>query len=297
MKRTCGKVLLTLLSVFISILLSSCIIGLDGEVGEEVVTFKDKAVEKEVREIIGKTEGEIYLDDVIHIVGINLREKGISDLGGIEHLESLKYLYAGNNLIVDISPLSGLNKLKSLELPNNDIDDISPISSLVNLKSLDLSSNVIEDITPLSELKELKDLYLDNNKIRDIDPLEKLVRLRRLLIDHNRVKDISLIEELIRLHFLKINNNEIKDISPLKGLIKLNELNVSYNGMTIDFVEPDENAEVIQEHVNNCCGITYSAGNTVITTYDVRVTFKDDNLEKVIREKINKPTNRLYLCR
>ena len=79
------------------------------------IHIEDLNLEIAIRNIIGKT-GPIAISDVEGITELNLANKGISSLKGIEYLVNLEKLDISNNNISDISPLETLVRGRLSEL-------------------------------------------------------------------------------------------------------------------------------------------------------------------------------------
>ncbi len=118
--------------------------------------------------------------DLQRLTVLDVREKGIVDLTGLEHATHLRTLVLIENKIHDISPLSGLTQLSFLDLGGNEISDLRPLAALTLLDDLRIWRNQIEDISPLAELVNLKSLLIENNDIKDFSPLDKLTQLEVL---------------------------------------------------------------------------------------------------------------------
>ena len=89
--------------------------------------FTDPNFLAAVREIIGKPTGAIYDTDVAGITSLNVGDKNITDLSGIEHFTALKYLDCGGNQLTELdmsknTALTGLrcdfNHLTALNVSN-----------------------------------------------------------------------------------------------------------------------------------------------------------------------------------
>ncbi len=136
-----------------------------------LVTLPDLSLEAAIREAINKPEGPIFMSDLKSLTMLEARERGISDLTGLEYCVNLEYLELWYNNISDLSPLADLTTLDYLFLTSNNISDISPLAGLTNLDYLYLNSNNISDISPLAGLTNLDYLFLNSNNISDISPL------------------------------------------------------------------------------------------------------------------------------
>lgn len=202
----------------------------------EEITFIDSQLEAAVRKAVGKPSGSISPTDVGELESLNASNLYISELSGIEHLESLTSLDLSHNpdaseggQISNLEPLSQLTLLRELRLGNNRIDDISPLASLSSLEVLELNNNQIEDISPLSSLTALTTLKLDNNRISNILPLESLESLSVIDLSYNEISDITPLANLTSLTTLKLKSNYIQDISALQNLSSLSTLDLSGN--------------------------------------------------------------------
>ena len=91
------------------------------------VTFADPNLDAAVRAAIGKPTGEILVSHVAALAKVYPGERGIGNLGGMEHLTQLTHLWLYDNQITHLTPLSGLTQLTYLGLYDNQISDIRPL--------------------------------------------------------------------------------------------------------------------------------------------------------------------------
>ena len=92
--------------------------------------IKDKNLERMIRKIINKPEGEIYQSDLLQIIELNLTDYNISDISSLSGLKNLIYLNLGYNNISDVSALSGLTNLNYIDISKNNISDVNHLSNL-----------------------------------------------------------------------------------------------------------------------------------------------------------------------
>src|SRR4030042_4018139 len=104
--------------LFMVSILTSC--------GPEPVEFTDTNLESAVRMAISKIEGDIYQEDLEGLTRLDISERGIIHLDGLDQCPNLTELIAFSNKITDISVLSSLTKLSILELSHNEINDLTP---------------------------------------------------------------------------------------------------------------------------------------------------------------------------
>lgn len=211
----------------------------------------DSNIESAIRLIAGKPSGKLTLEDMQSVTELDLSNKGIVDIQGIQYLTNLKKLDLTGNNIKFIDNLKNLTSLQELSLNQNSIENIQALSYLKNLEQLDLYSNQISDLSPLVELVKLKQLsvmenkvtdvsmlknllnleilVLQNNEISDVSSLGNLVNLKELYLGQNKISDISMLGSLSDLEVLKLNDNEISDISSLGNLVNLSDLYLGQN--------------------------------------------------------------------
>jgi len=123
----------------------------------------------------GNLEDTVTVSDLKNLDGdIDLSERNISILKGIEYCEYLTSLNLSGNNIDRIDRLSPLTRLTSLFISDNRIENIHVLASMKDLEELDLSNNLIEDISALCGLDRLLYVNLMNNPVQDRSIIEKL---------------------------------------------------------------------------------------------------------------------------
>ncbi len=120
---------------------------------------------------------------------LNIDEKGITTLEGIQYATRISYLLFSKNQIKDISPLATMTNLIEITGYSNQISDITPVASLINLTELNFINNQISDLSPVQSVTNLKKLYLEKNQIDDISPLANL-KPYTIDLDYNKL-DLS----------------------------------------------------------------------------------------------------------
>ena len=168
--------------------------------------------------------GNEYIDGVGPV-----NSNAVSDISSLSDLKQLGVLSLGGNAISDISSLSGLTQLGELDLSNNTISDVSLLSGLTQLWGLNLSNNTISDVSSLSGLTQLRWLFLIGNTISDVSSLSGLKQLTFLDLSNNTISDVSSLSDLKQLTSLSLRDNTISDVSSLSGLKQLTFLDLSNN--------------------------------------------------------------------
>lgn len=149
--------------------------------------FTDPRFLAEIRSTISKPTGDIFASDVAGITVLNLENKNIESLAGIEHFTALSILICDNNrlTLLDVGSLSnlnmlacssnrltllnvsGLSKLTHLYCYDNELTSLD-VSGLGSLVLLNCSGNKLTALH-MSGLHALKDLRCHNNQLTALD--------------------------------------------------------------------------------------------------------------------------------
>lgn len=131
--------------------------------------IKDDNLRKELNELLIKDlDNHLFLKSELELfTTLDLSNKEISDLSGLECAINLTDLNLNDNNISDLTALETMTKLSNLSAANNNIEDLEPLSKLVNLVSIDFTNNSIANIAPISKLLNLNTIKFKNNNITD----------------------------------------------------------------------------------------------------------------------------------
>ncbi len=192
------------------------------------------------------------INELEHIITIDLRENKIKEIKNLDKLKNLEELYLNDNKISRIENLENLTKLKSLYLNKNEISEIDHLENLGQLEVLNLADNKITEIKNIDSLKKITELYLSNNPIKRIEHLENLGNLTTLSLDNCEISKIENLEKLPKLDFLYLSHNKIEQVENLSELDTLSIVNLGYNNISeIKNVEGESLNYLEQLHLNN----------------------------------------------
>jgi spore coat protein CotH/Leucine-rich repeat (LRR) protein len=279
------KVLVTLIITFLITFMSACIFE------NPQVVFEDENFEFIVRDMVNKSEEDIYASDVRDILELDLSGLGIHDLSGIEHFTSLEILNLEDNKVEDLTPLKSLLDLTWLSLRNNQITSLDDVGfdqlSHLNLSYLSLRHNVVDisddqeirlsDISLLSSFTSLQTLELRDNHISDISVLSDLVNLIYLDISQNPIEDknFQALENLNGLEYLNLRETDARNLDVLSDMNQLEYLNIHSNTHldSIEFVsELTKLRTLIAQDVIIGQDIIYLANLTNLMTLNLQNT-------------------------
>ena len=116
-----------------------------------VVQIPDTNLRAAIAETLSKNPNvPITVEEMAKLERLDVRNRRIQDLTGLQFATNLSQLLLNDNQISDISPISGLTELWQLQIERNTISDISPVRDLKNLTFLNFRRNQISDISPIA---------------------------------------------------------------------------------------------------------------------------------------------------
>lgn len=184
-------------------------------------------VEREVRDILGKYDGEILKKDMKKIRTLNIESMLVERLNDIENMPNLQKLVLIETCTDNLKPLNNNKSLKSLDISNNELTDtdLNKLSDLDNLEEIYISYNKISNISALAKFKNLKIIFADHNYINDFTSLEKLDKLERLVISGNDVRSEIKLPNLPNLEVINDKDVTCEEIQVQKLGLKYQYLN------------------------------------------------------------------------
>ncbi len=197
-----------LLGVIISIIFILGLLPVFAVSGVEIneTNFPDAVFRAYIKENIeGADDDFLTTDELLAVHTIDVSEKGISDLKGIEHFLNLIRLRAGNNELTSLD-VSGNPNLRTLVCAYN------------NLTSLDLSRNPF-----------LAELYCYNNNLGSLDVSNNLL-LETLYCQDSNLGSLD-VSNNTELTTLGCYNNNLQSIDVSNNL-KLEDLDCENNKLT-----------------------------------------------------------------
>ncbi|MGG3281046.1 stalk domain-containing protein [Paenibacillus solani] len=160
------------------------------------VSFQDEQLEQAIREVLNKDkDADITQKEMESLTVVDLSNRGIKNLQGLQ--------YASN--------------LTNLDLSNNKIVDLKPLKSLTNIRNLDIGSNRISNLSPLEGMTLMRILYAENNQIKKLDPLKKMSNLSSLNLNSNLVYNLEPLKSLDELNYLYLSDNRVWNLDPIRN--------------------------------------------------------------------------------
>ena len=189
------------------------------------VHIPDTNLRVAIAEALGKSPNALITVEEMERLGkLDVENRGIQDLTGLQFAINLNELDLWNNQVSDLSPIAGLINLRDLALKRNPVSDLSPLRGIKNLTRLGFGYTLVSDLLPLTGLINLRDLNFHDIPVSDLSPLAGLINLENLTFGGDQIaniSDLSPLAGLINLKWIHAWGNPISDLSPLRGLTKL----------------------------------------------------------------------------
>ena len=188
--------------------------------------FASGTIGQMLKDTAGKPFGQLTVEELEAFTTLNLQRKEIDDLSGLERLQNLESLSAGQNQISSVAPLAGLEYLTQVDISSNRVTDATALGLIPNLTSLSAGGNQIESLSGLAGLKNLKHLAISDNPITEASAIGKITTLQTLQLSDTMIRSVEGLEALSALEELYLANTMIQDVTPLHSLKKLKRLNL-----------------------------------------------------------------------
>lgn len=241
----------------------SGIVSTSMENAYKIESIKNTAIKEYLKEnysnLFIKYNGEDYItkNALSNLMMIDLSNRNMNSLDGIEIFSNIYTIDISNNNIKDLTPLTKIKTLTNIYASNNQIKDVSVLKNIEKKSEyasleLDLSNNPY--VTGFDKLTNLTILDISNCKIKDLSSLQNCTNLMSLVVkDTPGITGLDKLPEslstlnltncnldklpqadgiLSNVDILIVPNNNITSLSGLENLNNLYELDVSGNPIT-----------------------------------------------------------------
>ena len=171
----------------------------------------------------GKGQDQLTDDDMADLTTINVSNKNLTSLTGIEYAINLQNLYCANN------------QLMSLD-----------VSACVNLQILGCDTNQLPDLD-VSGCVSLQDLFCGNNQLASVD-VSNNVNLQNLVCNNNQLVSVD-VSNNVNLQFLYCHTNQLTSLD-VSDCVNLQFLYCYSNQLTSLDVSNNANLTDLYCHTN-----------------------------------------------
>lgn len=240
-----------------------------GDKGFFYVSYEDYYIETEISGVINATEEkntqnikfedenlylalkEIFRNEIIsyndnsHMLELSkivlnqweeldLSNKGISSISGLENFVGLTELKLNNNSITDVSAIATMTKLRELELEHNNITDATAIINLENIYLLNLGYNNISSVECAKNKTGLILLKLNNNSLTDVSELKNIKTKYGYELDLSGNTNLTGLEKLEpgEIDLINLSDCNLDDtIIPILQKLKISNIELRNNNI------------------------------------------------------------------
>ena len=156
--------------------------------------------------------GSVLKTDIENIENININDKNISDLTGIQEFKRLKSLSANNNQISSLNILDNLD-LEELYIANNQLTTID-VSKNIKLKKLDVGENNLTNLD-VHFLSDLESLSCYKNQLTAIN-LYSNKKLVSFIANENQLKQVD-VRQNTNLFWIDVDDNNLESLVVKNG--------------------------------------------------------------------------------
>ncbi|MCI8404301.1 MAG: hypothetical protein HFE52_02595 [Clostridia bacterium] len=223
-------------------------------------TFTDSKLLECVRNSINKPDGNIYPNDVKNITVLDVEDKKLTSLDGIEHLQALETLNCSSNVLTDLD-VSNNPELQNVDCSSNVLTDLN-VSNNLKLQKVNCGANLLTDldVSNNSELQSV-DCYLNNITTLDFTNNTELTDVHA---HNNALEDIN-ISENAQLKNVDVSFNALSTID-ISSSNSLNDVNISNNRLA-----SDEDITLSDKYPSNLMEIAKDTGYDMVPTNDAEI--------------------------
>jgi Leucine-rich repeat (LRR) protein len=248
------------------------------------IIFEDSNLERALREEL-HISPPLRIGDLHGIHELNLNNKGITSLKGLEHATNLQYLYLSSNKITNFDPLGHLNQINWLDISRNPIRP----ESIELLQALELSGAYVSydlnyDSTPIA----FADSLLESSILQQYDlsyPITKgdLSKMDYLFFNNEGITNLKGLEYATNLQGISLSRNQLTGITELQNLAHLQYVDITRN--PLNTIDGSEAKTIILGLENKGVEVAFDTNG-----YSEIVLFQDPFLENRIGEILDFPT-------
>ena len=184
-----------------------------------------------------KYNGEDYITKnvISNIMTIDLSNRNMYSLNGIEIFNNIYSIDISNNNIKDLTPLTKIKTLSNIYASNNQIKDVSVLKNMEKQQdymtlNLNISNNPY--VTGMGELSNLGMLDISNCKIKDVSSLQNCQNLMSLIVEDT--PGITGLDKLPEsLNILNLTNCNLTQVPQSEGILQnISALIIANNNIT-----------------------------------------------------------------
>lgn len=238
--------------------------------------IKDELLKSNVEASYNDLQYTISLtqDALSSVKRLNLSNKEIKDLDGLENFSSLESLDLSSNLLTDDTDLSVINgmPLTFLDLSSNKLTDVSAITDIDSINTLNLHD------------QRVSKAYIINNKIAKDGQYTYDIELPQIVRQYAKNYDVDIFKEEVVSRSDSNLKFDFSSFTPKSDFITINiaasgDSDIVYEGLIVLKI-------VIKDKSNKLANTEILMNCVVINEDQEAIEFNDENLYKAIRDQL-----------
>ncbi len=151
--------------------------------------------------------GALSKQEISAVTSLDVNEKDIASLKGVEYFTGLTTLSCSKNLLTSLD-VANLTNLEYLDCRGNQLTSLD-VAKLTNLTYLDCSWNQLTSLD-VAKLTNLTRLFCENNQLTSLD-VANLTNLTDLTCTHNQLTSLD-VANLLNLKYLNCYDNQLTSL-------------------------------------------------------------------------------------
>lgn len=158
-------------------------------------------------------DGQVLTASIENVASLQLANKGIQELTGIEDFRRLETLFCGNNNLQELD-LSSNTNISWAIVNNNNLNSLN-VNECDKLLLLDCSNNNLSNID-LTQNINLRTLNINRNQLTSLD-LSQNSLLFTLLCNTNQIQNLDVTNSIL-LDLLDCGNNNLASLDLINNV-------------------------------------------------------------------------------
>ncbi|MEG0857451.1 MAG: hypothetical protein RSG52_13335 [Terrisporobacter sp.] len=193
---------------------------------DQPIFIDDELLALEIIHLLNLDDDLITLKDLLKLRALDLTNKGIKSIKGLENANNLYTLILDENYVTDFKYVPTCVTNFSAKNMKNQVSLCDErLKSIVNIQ-LEKDSDTL--IT-LDDMKNLIILDEPASLIKSLEGLQYATNLKLLSLPNNNISNITPLSKLSNLVYIDLSNNNLSDLSPLGEFYKKAKYIHAYN--------------------------------------------------------------------
>ena len=181
---------------------------------DQTIFIEDEILENEILNVLSKDTNMLTLKDMLKLRSLDLTNKYVKSLKGLELADNLYTLIIDGTYVNDLQYVpSSVDYISSKNIKDEVNIPDDRLKTLINI----ILGKSDKCILTFNDIKKLTVLDEFSHRIKSLEGLQYAENLKILSLLNNKISDINPLCGLSKLTYLDLSNNNLKDLSPLSS--------------------------------------------------------------------------------